>query len=217
MRLWKRTLWRQILPNIRNTIAVALSLLALAACGTTKLFVDQPRVTVVDAPQADARQAMGVLFGSMTSPFTVQLCEADLASKECTKDTKGIAATGMGGLFLPLHLYVKGIDVKRQHQSVDGLAFDASLHVTVDAISPLCGTVGGKIVFRENNTVTVQLRNFYCNWMVIGNVIVNADLSIDSINVQDKVITGFYKLTFHGTGNAAGSGYYKAVLAPRPT
>ena len=63
----------------------------------------------------------------------------------------------------------------------------------------------------------MQLRNFYCNWMLIGNVIVNADLSIDTINVKDKVVTGFYKLTFHGTGNAAGSGYYKAVLAPKMT
>jgi hypothetical protein len=26
--------------------------------------------------------------------------------------------------------------------------------------------------------------------------------------------TGFYKITFHGTGNAAGSGYYKAVIVP---
>jgi hypothetical protein len=109
------------------------------------------------------------------------------------------------------------MDVQKQHESADGLAFDASLNVTVDAISPLCGTVGGKIVFRENNTASVQLRNFYCNWMVIGNVIVNADLSIDNINLKDKVVTGFYKLTFHGTGNAAGSGYYRAVIAPKKT
>jgi hypothetical protein len=196
---------------------MALPLLALTACGTTNRFVDQPHLTVVDEPQKDARQAMGELFGSMPTPFTVKLCEADPSSKECTKEAKGISATGVGGIFLPLHLYVKGIDVKRQQQSVDQLAFDASLHVTVDAISPLCGTVGGKIVFRENNTANVLLRNFYCNWMVIGNVIVNADLSIDSINLKDKVVTGFYKLTFHGTGNAAGSGYYKAVLAPKNT
>jgi hypothetical protein len=61
----------------------------------------------------------------------------------------------------------------------------------------------------------VQLRNFYCNWLVIGNVVVNADLSIDNVNLKDRVFTGFYKVTFHGTGNAAGSGYYKAVIVPR--
>ncbi len=61
----------------------------------------------------------------------------------------------------------------------------------------------------------MQLGGFYCNWVVIGNVIVNADLSIDTINLKNKVFTGFYKVTFHGTGNAAGSGYYKAVILPR--
>jgi hypothetical protein len=58
----------------------------------------------------------------------------------------------------------------------------------------------------------VQFKNFYCNWVAVGNVIVNADFSIDNINLKDRVFTGFYKVTFHGTGNAGGSGYYKAVI-----
>jgi hypothetical protein len=29
------------------------------------------------------------------------------------------------------------------------------------------------------------------------------------------VDASFYKVTFHGTGNAAGSGYFKAVILPR--
>jgi hypothetical protein len=67
---------------------------------------------------------------------------------------------------------------------------------------------------RENNTITLELRNFYCNWIVVGNVIVNADFSIDYIDPQNKVFSGFYKMTFHGTGNAAGSGYFRAAIVP---
>jgi hypothetical protein len=43
---------------------------------------------------------------------------------------------------------------------------------------------------------------------------VNADFSIDRIDSQNKVFNGFYKITFHGTGNAAGSGYYRAAIVP---
>ena len=193
--------------------ALPLSFVLLAGCGGTGRFVDQPRLTV-DKPE-DARQAVGELFGVMTPPYSVQLCEADVASRECKKEHRGISAKGVGGLLLtilPLTLYVQGMEVRRQHQSLDGFVFDASLHATVDAISPLCGVVEGTIVSRGNNTASVQLKNFYCNWALVGNVLVNADLSIDSIDLKGRVVTGFYRITFHGTGNATGSGYYRAVI-----
>jgi hypothetical protein len=191
---------------------MALLLSVLTACGTTRRFVEQPQLTI-DEPQ-DIREAVAELF-RFDAPYTVKLCEADPSSKECKKDDKGITATGVGGLFLPLTLHVKGIVVSKESQSADGLAFDSSLDAKVDAISPLCGTVRGTIVSRDNNTASMQLRNFYCNWVVIGNVLVNADLSIDRISLKAKVFTGYYKVTFHGTGNAAGSGYYRAVITPK--
>src|SRR5215468_4139841 len=200
------------LPAIRN-FGLTLSLISLTACGTTRRFVEQPHLTL-DQSQVDVRQAVTELYGQET-PYTVKLCEADPSSKECKSGSNGLTATGVGGLLLPLTLHVKGITVSRQSQSVEGLAFDASLDATVDAISPWCGTVRGKIVSRANSTATLELRDFYCNWAVVGNVIVNADLSIDSINLKDRVFTGFYKVTFHGTGNAGGSGYYKAVITRR--
>jgi len=189
-----------------------LLLISMSGCGTTRRFVEQPHLTI-DQADEDARQAVTELYRNET-PYTVRLCEADPLSKECKAGSKGITATGVGGLLLPLTLHVRGITVSREIRSLEGLEFDASLDATVDALSPWCGTVRGRIVSRENNTASIELRNFYCNWAVVGNVIVNADLSIDSINLKDRVFTGFYKLTFHGTGNAGGSGYYKAVVAP---
>jgi len=201
-----------MLPSTRKFIGSVPLLLALAACGTTRRFVDQPPLTI-DEPEKDARQAAADIFGSST-PYGVALCEADSSSKECKEGNDGIIATGVGGLFLPLTLHVTGMMVSNQNQSADGWAFDASFQSKVDAISPLCRTAHGRIVSRDNKTLSVHLGNFYCNWVVIGNVVVNADLSIDTINLKDKVFTGFYKVTFHGTGNAAGSGYYKAVISP---
>jgi hypothetical protein len=211
------------MPNIRANLAAKpaprtlspaiLALATLTACGTTRHFVDQPPLTI-DQSQKDAHQAIDELF-QLTPPYSVTLCEADTSSRQCQKNSPGITAKGLGGLFLPLTLHVKGMNIQKQSPAPDGLAFEASLDAKVDAVSPLCGTVGGKVVVRDNNTASLQLRHFYCNWVVVGNVIVNADFSIDSINLENKVVTGFYKVTFHGTGNAAGSGYYRAVITPR--
>jgi hypothetical protein len=201
---------------LQNTLArllLSLPLSVLAACGTTRHFVAQPPLTV-DDPQKDAHQAAADLFG-LAPPYTVTLCEADRVSKECKQGNAGIAATGVGGLFLPLRLHVTQLSVSKQSQAADSWAIDASVRSTVDAISPLCQIAHGHIISRQNNTISVQFDHFYCNWVVVGNVLVNADLSIDQISLKDKVFTGFYKVTFHGTGNAAGSGYYRAVVGPK--
>jgi len=206
-------------PNVRTDstfffrlCGACAALAALTACGTTSHFVDQPHL-MINEPSKDPRQAVNELF-QLTPPYNVSLCEADPSSKECTKANAGVTAKGVGGIFLPLVLEVRGMSIEKQMPSADGVSFKASLDAKVDALSPHCGTVGGRVVVRENNTASVQLRHFYCNWAVIGNVLVNADFSVDSIDLKERVVTGFYKLTFHGTGNAAGSGYYRAVIVP---
>jgi hypothetical protein len=197
-------------PSKRHYISSGLSALVLAACGTTKRFVDQPRLTI-DESERNARQAAAELFGGPT-PFTVKLCEADPSSKECKKGNDGITATGVGGLVLPLTLHVNAMVVTKQSQSAEGWTIDASFQSKADGISPLCKSAHGQILSRDNQTMSLEFRDFYCNWVVVGNVIVNTDLSIDNISLKQKVFTGFYKVVFHGTGNASGSGYYKAVV-----
>jgi len=199
--------------GLRWRCGLLLSLIALTACGTTRRFVEQPPLTI-DEPQEETRQAIAELYGQ-AMPYTIKLCEADPSSKECMRGSEGITATGVGGLLLPLTLHVTGITVSGQSQSGDGWSIDASFQSKVDAIAPLCQTAHGQILSRDNATVSVQLRNFYCNWLVVGNVLVNADLSIDHIDLKGKVFTGFYRVSFHGTGNAAGSGYYRAAIVPR--
>jgi hypothetical protein len=74
--------------------------------------------------------------------------------------------------------------------------------------------VDGKIIISSANNFTLEFPNFYCNWMAIGNVVTTIKLSIDSIDLNKQSFAGFYSMAFYGTGNANGSGYYKAVMAP---
>jgi hypothetical protein len=187
----------------------------MGGCGTTAHFIDQPKLAV-DGPPQDARQTIAQLF-EVGAPYTVKLCEADPSSKACKENSKGISATGVGGLFVPLALHVSGMRVSQERPSADGLAIDVAFESRANGIAPMCATAQGAIISRDNNTASIQIGSFYCNWMAVGNVLANADLSIDAINLKEKTFTGYYKLRFHGTGNVSGSGYYKATIVPKTT
>ena len=204
-----------ILIVMRNYLASVIIMATLTACGTTTRFVDQPQLTI-DGAGRDVHQATADLFDAST-PYTIRLCEADPVSKRCNKGSSGIRAHGVGGLLLPLALYISGMTVSKQTPSDEGWAIDTSFHSKVDTIAPLCRTAHGQILLRSNNTVSVKINSFYCNWALVGNVLVTADLSLDQVNIQEKAFTGFYKVSFHGTGNAAGSGYYRAEIVPSTT
>ena len=197
----------------RSYICAALGcvvLLVLSACGTTHRFVGEPKLSI-DEPTKNVRDAAAELFHHTTA-YTVSLCEADQTSRECRREQQGIAATGVGGFFLPLSLRVTALMISNETESPDGWVIDTSVSSKVDAIAPLCRSVRGKILVRQNDTMSVELPNFYCNWMAVGNVVVKADLSIDNIDLKARTFSGFYKITFHGTGNASGSGYYRAAI-----
>jgi len=187
--------------------------LALSACGTTHRFVDEPKLTIGE-PGRNVREAAVELFHQPTA-YTVTLCEADQGSRQCKKEQQGIAANGVGGFLLPLSLRVTALTVSNETESPDGWLIDTAVSSKVDAIAPLCHSVRGKVMVRENDTVSVDLPSFYCNWLAVGNVLVTADLSIDNIDLGAKTFSGFYRITFHGTGNAAGSGYYRAAVVPK--
>jgi hypothetical protein len=193
-------------------VAVILIALPLVGCGTTRNYVDHPALTVVP-PSVNSRGAMEAVFSGKT-PFYLSLCNASRATRDCLPADSGITARGVGGLLLPLKLHVRGIRVSAVHQDADGLAFDGAVDSKVDAIAPLCGASHVQAVYGDDGSVSLRFGKFYCNWAVVGNVIVSAEFSIDSVSVTDRTLTGFYRITFHGTGNAAGSGYFRASIEP---
>lgn len=200
------------LSTLRLCLLLLPLTLALAACGTTRHYVDHPAVIVVP-PSTSPRGAVEAVF-SGNSPFYLSLCNARRSTRECLPGDSGITAQGVGGLFLPLKLHVRGIRVRTVQQTADSLAFDGAFDSKVDAIAPFCGASHVQALYGDDGSVSLRFGKFYCNWALVGNVIVSAEFSIDSVSVSDRTLTGFYRITFHGTGNAAGSGYFKAAIEP---
>jgi hypothetical protein len=192
--------------------AIALVALSLGACGTTRQYVDHPALTVVPSSES-SRGAVEAVF-SGTTPLYLSLCNASRSTRECLPGDSGITARGVGGLFLPLKLQVRGVRVSAVQQTAGATSFDGAVDSRVDAIAPICGSSRVKAVYGDDGSLALHFGKFYCNWAVVGNVIVSADFSIDSVSVKDRTLTGFYRITFHGTGNAAGSGYFRASIGP---
>ena len=187
--------------------------LGLLGCGGTGRFVDQPPLSVSEAT-VGKQQAVAQLFNS-ASPYKMKFCAADRTSKACKSD-KGLSAFGIGGPIFPLSMNVGELDIKTIKPAASGFAFSSRVGATVDAIPPLCGPVDGTVTTGTNDTASAQLSNFYCNWAVIGNVLASMKLSIDDIDLADKTFTGYYRITFYGTGNASGSGYFKGAIEKLP-
>lgn len=207
--------WACVFPLSRRVLgaaAVSLAALALAACGTTRQYVDHPALTVVP-PSANPRGAVEAIFSGST-PLYLSLCNASKSTRECLPGDSGITARGVGGLLLPLKLRVRGIRASAVRQTTEGISFEGAFDSRVDAIAPLCGSSRIQAVYGNDGSLSLRVGKFYCNWALVGNVIVSADFSIDSVSVKDRALTGFYRITFHGTGNAAGSGYFKASIEP---
>lgn len=200
------------LTTISAATAASLVALSLTACGTTGHYVAHPALTVAP-PTATAPAAVAAIFSASTPPY-LSLCNASRSTRECLPGDSGLTARGVGGLFLPLKLHVRGIRVSAVQQTSEGTTFRAAIDSKVDAIAPLCGTSRVQAVYNEGDSLSLRFGKFYCNWALVGNVIVNVDFAIDSISVRERTLTGFYRITFHGTGNAAGSGYFKAAIAP---
>lgn len=201
-------------PRRIATFLLPLSLVALSleACGTTRQYVDRPALTVMP-PSENPRGAVEAIFAGDT-PLYLSLCNASRSTRECLPGDSGLTARGVGGLFLPLKLRVRGIRVSAVQQAAGVTSFDGAVDSRVDAIAPLCGSSRVRAVYGADGSLALRFGKFYCNWAVVGNVIVSAEFSIDSVSVKDRTLTGFYRITFHGTGNAAGSGYFRASVEP---
>jgi hypothetical protein len=203
------------MATITKIIAAAIVssvALSLAACGTTRNYIAHPTLTVAP-PSATPRGAMQAILSGST-PLYLSLCNASRSTRQCLPNDAGITAQGVGGLFLPLRLHVRGIRVSAVHQTAQDTTFDATVDSKVDAIAPVCGSSRVQAVYGDDGSLSLHFGKFYCNWALVGNVIVGADFSIDSASVKNRTLTGFYRITFHGTGNASGSGYFRAAIEP---
>ncbi|MEM9763921.1 MAG: hypothetical protein AAF968_15670 [Pseudomonadota bacterium] len=158
--------------------------------------------------------AIGTLIAAEGEPRLFSLCDADRETRACIEKEDSLSAFGVGGLLLPLVLEVDGVEfIDPVRDSDGGWQLSSDFDLTVNEIPPFCPDADGTIALSEAGTLRLSYDAFYCNWVVIGNVITQIDFYIDRIDVAGQSFTGEYAIQFNGTGNAFGSGYFRADLA----
>ncbi|HIC82557.1 MAG TPA: hypothetical protein EYH07_10715 [Kiloniellaceae bacterium] len=198
------------------------ALVAVAGCASIE-SIEQPPVQILggedleigaapEAPpsRAQIKDSLAALFYADDGPQEFTFCEASPETGQCEDPDAGLSAVGVGGLFLPLVMDVSGMTIEDRERTAEGWDITSSFDSTVNAIPPICADGDGTIAVDDTGSVIVTFDGFYCNWAVIGNVVTQVSLAIDRIDPNKRSFTGYYALQFNGTGNAGGTGYFKA-------
>ena len=198
-----------------------LSAALLFTAGCAGDFVEQPELrqsavpSAGPAPSADAEPAdlsasLDALFVGADAPGAFVFCEAVPETGQCEDENDGLSASGVGGVLLPLFMEVSGMTVLEAARDGDGWTLTSDFDAAVNGIPPLCDDADGRASINPLGSANIDFGGFYCNWLVIGNVITQVELSVDFVDPAARAFTGYYALQFNGTGNAGGSGYYRA-------
>lgn len=216
-----------MIGRTKNLVCAMLGTFALSGCASE--LITQTPVTLADpslraslspgAPQprtdGEIRRAVSALLPVEGTTQAFVLCEADRETGLCGENQASLKGFGVGGLLLPLVLEVRGLEFNEVRQGGEGAPeFEIDFDVTVNRIPPFCPDADGRFDLEEDGRVTLSHDPFYCNWVVIGNVVTQFDFSIDYLDPQTRTFTGNYALQFNGTGNAVGTGYFRAFPKP---
>jgi hypothetical protein len=187
----------------------ALVLLIGLSSACARNYVEQPALRATQSPDADLVSVLAALLSARnTSAFV--FCEADPETGECEDAGDGLSAIGLGGYALPLLLDLSSLSVEGIEPDDEGWTFRSRFRSKVNGIPPLCTRARGTVRANGAGSANIEFDRFYCNWALIGNVLTKVELSIDSVDLEAGVFRGYYALSFNGTGNAAGSGYFRA-------
>ncbi|MEO1080302.1 MAG: hypothetical protein AAFY29_12165 [Pseudomonadota bacterium] len=195
--------------RVVGTVSICLGLIG---CGGVSNYVADTQPRLVDPAAAGSpAEALENLITVEGQELAIEFCEAATATGDCLVTGERPSASGVGGLFLPLKMELRELRLTRYSAEDD--SFAARLDAPVNAIPPACGEVDGRIERGKNgDALRVRIPNFYCNWAGIGNVLTTMTFAIRDISADRSYFTGYYKIEFYGTGNATGSGFFRASL-----
>lgn len=194
-----------------------LPLVAMLLSGCASNFSGKPELqsaatrptSLPDEPAPSRLQleaALDTLFTGSSSFYS--FCEASPAERQCVNPDDGLSGVGLGGLFLPLVFEVNSLEIAKAQRDGEAWRLASEFTASVNTVPPICSATDGLATIRGEGTVSIDFEAFYCNWLVIGNVVTKIDLFLDSIDPKGDSFSGAYAVQFNGTGNVFGTGYF---------
>ena len=166
--------------------------------------------------ETELAAALQSLLERPNAERTYTLCEAEPETGACADVEDGLSAIGLGGYALPLYMELSAVTVDEVDRAGDGWSFRSRFRSRVNGIPPLCFRSTAEVTLNSAGSANIVFGRFFCNWAVIGNVFAGMKLSVNRVDLSTQSFAGYYSLYFNGTGNAGGSGYYRATPLPDP-
>lgn len=161
------------------------------------------QVSVSDAPVVLAK--LKTLFqDGLTKP--TKICEASRDSQSCTDTDIGIFV--MGG-----PIPGRGAMKELNFNSVSDSEVDHALVINVDTdltflgVPLMCSTGQGTIKVDPQGRIILEVDPHYCNWALVGSVFSTFSLVVDRVDIDKRVVSGYWSTAVAGVGNGKGSGY----------
>jgi len=166
------------------------AMLCLSGCAANRL----PETGVaLSGPQSTGNgleQAISALKPDANEIVRFSFCEADAKTGQCLEPTVGLTGYGLGGLFLPLLVRVDGFELRRDDATQGDGPIEIKFSTNVNGISPLCERTDAEFEVLEGRVLRLGATPFYCNWVVIGNVVTQIEFGIDRVNTQSRSFSG---------------------------
>jgi hypothetical protein len=139
----------------------------------------------------------------------VLMCSSDPKTRQC-KSTK-VCHFVLGGV-LPGNgcsnsLIFSGVELGDAGADPTMMIMKADMPLTFIGTPLKCRTAEAVLTLSASQTISLELKPHFCNWMVVGNMSAHLLFSVESIDFERGEVGGYWAHSVSGTGNGAGSGY----------
>jgi len=130
-------------------------------------------------------------------------CEADPKTRQCTEEGFGIGLVApIPGLATHHEIVIKNVQLDEANRQIKFVSVNRGTYIGTPV---LCSDSDVVLKVHSSTDIRVDKWEYFCNWMLIGNVSFERTHSFDYVNFGKGVIGGAY--TMSGAGfPAAGSG-----------
>lgn len=212
----------------RGFITIMVVAAALSGCATSYEPIEQLAICDDGACTQDLsgedngelRRQIFEFFGYSSDAVgepahELQFREADLEARRCRDDETGIRIIAVPLYLIPGFLNLKRIQLHDYQADGDALSATLTPVSTFTGIPPLCQDAALSISVSKGGQTTFETSWIYCNWLAVGNVIVQTQFSFDFFDFSRGVAGGAYEMRLNGTAKGAGSGFF--ISAPAET
>ena len=192
-----------------KTLFVLLICIATASCQQAMHAASRSPIKAQSASQTVVQSLNQIVESENDADkLRFNLCSTEPGRFKCTGDAPHLKGKDFG--LMPVTLSVDAIELQNLSAGANGWAGNATLKLKVNGIDLWCRRGNISALINPAGRVETSLDSTFCNWLLLGNAIIEMQLSIEELDLRTRSVACFYTLQAKGTTRAEASGYFMA-------